>query len=293
MSRTCMLVDDEPYIRLILRKVIEKTEGFTVTAECGNMAEALLAFPDVHPDIVFMDIDLQGNSGIDCARIMLKQNPDLILIFATAYAEYMPDAFELYAFDYLVKPFNVERIRHTLERIRRQKPDLPENAAATPVSEEEASGINGGISMAEDSLIAKGSSIAEGASIEERVSMAENAPMEMEALPGSPRRLMLKKKDSIEMVDIDDIIMVAHEKTTTRIYTEKQVFETSRSISELEKKLPEPEFMRCHRSYLIRTSRIKSMEPYGRWTYLVRFDGIQADALMTKDSFDRLKEWYE
>ena len=233
MKWKCLLVDDEPYIRLILRKVIEKTEEFTVCAESGSLQEALSAFQEEKPDVVFMDIELAGSSGIEGARAMLAQNPDVFLIFATAYAEYMPDAFELYAFDYLVKPFDMARILHTLERIKKQK----EKEGAQP-----------------------------------------------------PDKLMLKKKDSIDLVNVDDIVFVAHEKTVTCIYTENGCYETSRSLTELEKILPPPEFVRCHRSYLIRVSRIQSLEPYGRWTYLVRFQGTDQTAYMTKENFDKLKE---
>ncbi len=227
MKLTCMLVDDEPYIRLILRRVIEKTEDFEVVAECESASQALAAFPEKKPDVVFMDIDLNGDSGIDCAKAMLKQNPDVVLIFATAYAEYMPSAFELYAFDYLVKPFDIERIRHTLSRISRKN--------------------------------------------ERKV-------------------LMLKGRESISVVGIEDIIMVSHEKTSTKIYTEKEVYETSRSLGEIREKLTDPDFWQCHRSYIIRVSRIKSIEPYGRWTYIVKLDGLTEDALMTKERFDELKE---
>ena len=267
MSWTCLLVDDEPYIRLILRKVIEQTEGFRVVAECGSMTEALLAFSDSKPDIVFMDVDLNGNSGIDCAKVLLKQNPDLLLIFATAYAEYMPDAFELYAFDYLVKPFDLERIRHTLERIRRQKEREESSRQGKGVAGETSEVISSSVPLPSETL--------------------------EEEQEEAPKRLMLKKKDGIELVDIDDIILVAHEKTMTRIYTENKVFETSRPLTELESKLPKPDFLRCHRSYVIRVSRIRAIEPYGRWTYRILFNGISADALMTKENFDRLKESYD
>ena len=100
--------------------MIEKAADFEVVSECSGMTDALLDFQSLKPSVVFMDIDLDGSSGIDCAKVMLAQNPDCRLIFATAYAEYMPSAFELYAFDYLVKPFDLARVTHTLDRIRRQ-----------------------------------------------------------------------------------------------------------------------------------------------------------------------------
>ena len=83
------------------------------------MTDALLAFHETQPEVVFMDIEIKGSSGIDCAKVIAQSAPDTKIIFATAYSEYMSNAFELYAFDYLVKPFDMERIQHTLERIQR------------------------------------------------------------------------------------------------------------------------------------------------------------------------------
>ena len=114
-----MLVEDEPHIRLILRKVIEKRESFKVVYECDNMTDGLLGFNEYKPQVVFMDIEINKSSGIDCAKVISQIAPDTKIIFATAHSEYMSNAFEMYAFDYLIKPFNIERINHTLERIER------------------------------------------------------------------------------------------------------------------------------------------------------------------------------
>ncbi|MBQ8137566.1 MAG: response regulator transcription factor [Clostridia bacterium] len=112
-----MLADDEPGIRLILRKKIEKTPGFTIVAEAQNGKAALEKFDQLRPDVVFLDVDMPEISGIDCARIIQDKNPKCVLIFATGHEEYMSEAFEVYAFDYLVKPFNMERLQGTLQRI--------------------------------------------------------------------------------------------------------------------------------------------------------------------------------
>lgn len=118
MSIKVVLVDDEINIRKILSKVIERTPGFEVVGECDNINDAISIFNDTRPEVVFMDIEIKGCSGIDCAKMILDIQPKTKIIFATAHSEYMSNAFELYAFDYLIKPFNIERIEHTLERIK-------------------------------------------------------------------------------------------------------------------------------------------------------------------------------
>lgn len=254
MNIRVMIVDDEPYIRHILRKVIEKAADFEVVSECSGMTEALLDFQSLKPSVVFMDIDLDGSSGIDCAKVMLAQNPDCRLIFATAYAEYMPSAFELYAFDYLVKPFDLARVAHTLDRIRHQ------------VRQNAGSQADGG-------------------------QRAEKGSLPAAAVPES--KLMLKGRESISFIPVREIIMVLRENSTTVIFTGSARYETSMNLNELERKLQPPVFLRCHRSYIINVEKIRTAEPYGRWTYIVRFDGIKEDALMTRESFEKIKDLLE
>lgn len=117
MIKIC-IIEDEPDIRRLLRKIIEKQEGFEVVSESGDFASAISDFARFKPDVAFVDIDLNGDSGLECAKVMTELNPKLKVIFATAHSEYMANAFEIYAFDYLVKPFNVERVVKTLSRIK-------------------------------------------------------------------------------------------------------------------------------------------------------------------------------
>ena len=122
MKIRVLLVEDEANIRMILRKMIERNPSFEVVGESDNMTDALLLFHKFQPQVVFMDIEIQGSSGIECAKVMADVAPKTKIIFATAHAEYMSNAFELYAFDYLVKPFDMERVAHTLERIEAMEP---------------------------------------------------------------------------------------------------------------------------------------------------------------------------
>lgn len=117
MAIRVMLVEDEAGIRLILRKIIEKHEEFEIVGECEDLAETVIQFRRQKPEVVFLDIGIKGQSGVECARILTDLNPKVKIIFATAHTEYMSDAFELYAFDYLVKPFSIDRVNRTLNRI--------------------------------------------------------------------------------------------------------------------------------------------------------------------------------
>ena len=113
-----MIVEDEEQIRKILKKMIEKTSDCEVVSSCGNFAAAISDFIKLRPNVVFMDIDLSGESGLECAKAITEVDPKVKIVFATAHSEYMANAFEIYAFDYLVKPFDLERIGKTLSRIK-------------------------------------------------------------------------------------------------------------------------------------------------------------------------------
>ena len=115
-----MIVEDDEQIRTILKKMVERNEGFGVVASCGDFASAIGSFINLRPEVVFMDIDLKGESGLDCAKAITEVDPKVKIVFATAHSEYMANAFEIYAFDYLVKPFDLERIGKTLGRIKEQ-----------------------------------------------------------------------------------------------------------------------------------------------------------------------------
>lgn len=127
MPISVMLVEDEEGIRKLLNKIIEKKPGFEVVAESDNLTNAVTLFMKKKPEVVFLDIEIGGESGLECAKIIADLEPKTKIIFATAHSEYMSDAFEVYAFDYIVKPFNIDRVNHTLERIEnlseRKTPD--------------------------------------------------------------------------------------------------------------------------------------------------------------------------
>ncbi len=118
MAIKVILIDDESGIRILLRKIIERNEGFEVVGESDNCEDAIALFNKTKAEVVFLDIEMNGTSGLNCAKVIADLEPKTKIIFATAHSQYMSDAFELYAYDYLVKPFNVDRVNQTLDRIK-------------------------------------------------------------------------------------------------------------------------------------------------------------------------------
>lgn len=112
------IADDDAGMRLVMRKIIERQEGYELVGDFESGRELLDAFDNIQPEVCVLDVEMPGMTGIECARQIQDTNPMTVLIFATAHEEYMGDAFSVYAFDYLLKPFKVERVRQTLERVR-------------------------------------------------------------------------------------------------------------------------------------------------------------------------------
>lgn len=128
-----VIADDDPGMRDILRRMLEKAEGYTLVAEADNGRDAIEMVERYRPHVVFLDVEMPGASGIECARVIQDMNPSIIIIFATAHETYMGEAFEVYAFDYLIKPFKMERVIQTLERARNRLPATREAPVMAPV----------------------------------------------------------------------------------------------------------------------------------------------------------------
>lgn len=116
-----MIVDDEVNMRLVLRKAALAYEGVELVGEAASGEDALEIISELEVDIAFMDVDMPGISGVEAAKQILDINPKCAIVFITAHDDYMSDAFELFAFDYIVKPFKLERLHKTLDKLIEQK----------------------------------------------------------------------------------------------------------------------------------------------------------------------------
>lgn len=115
-----IIVDDELKSRESLKILVEDfCEGVSVRALCQNISEAVTAIDQFKPDLVFLDIHLQRETGFD----LLKKYSDFKfdVIFTTAYSEYAIKAFKFSAVDYLLKPIDIEELRKALEKVEKRK----------------------------------------------------------------------------------------------------------------------------------------------------------------------------
>ncbi len=106
MKTKCLIVDDEPLARELMRNHIEKLDNFEIVAECSDAMKALEALRNHKVDLMFMDIQMPQITGIEFLKT-LKHPPQVII--TTAYREYAIEGFELDVVDYLLKPITFER----------------------------------------------------------------------------------------------------------------------------------------------------------------------------------------
>lgn len=111
-----LIVDDERLSRRRVRRLLSLEPDCEVLGECANGMEAVEAMKTVRPDIVFLDVQMPEMDGFDVARTVAAARP--VVIFTSAYDEYALRAFEVQAFDYLLKPFDGRRFRESLQRAR-------------------------------------------------------------------------------------------------------------------------------------------------------------------------------
>jgi DNA-binding LytR/AlgR family response regulator len=116
-----IIADDDPLMRRVLKNVMEKMSGISIVGEAENGRQLVHMVEELEPEVIFLDIDMPEISGIDASKEIFDINPNIFLIFATGFNCYAREAFEVYAFDYLVKPFDLERIRQTVKRIKELK----------------------------------------------------------------------------------------------------------------------------------------------------------------------------
>jgi two-component system, LytTR family, response regulator len=109
-----LLIDDERIARNELRRLLGRHPEIEVVGEAANAAEARKAILDLEPDLLFLDVQMPGESGFD---LLASMESVPVVVFTTAYDEYALHAFEVSALDYLLKPIDPVRLARSVERL--------------------------------------------------------------------------------------------------------------------------------------------------------------------------------
>ena len=125
MSLKALLVDDERLARQTFKRLLNEFPSVEIIGEAESLAQAVLFIEKYNPDVIFLDIQLYGESGFDLFEQMEIRCQ---VVFVTAFDEYAIRAFEVNATDYLLKPVEPERLRQTIERLSTQQKTVQQDA---------------------------------------------------------------------------------------------------------------------------------------------------------------------
>lgn len=272
MQPRALIVDDEAPAREELRYLLEEAAGteasgagrVQVVGEATNGEEALLLLNSLNYDLVFLDIRMPGLTGLEVAQ-RLRENPrGPRVIFTTAYPDHAVEAFDLSAADYLVKPFDAERLRRAVERALNlgKEPGARDDGAAQPVTAGGAGGAAAPQGQGLDSAAAAngtGQGQAHGHGAQGPSSSAVLDPLV---------RIPVQKDGRTVLVDGEAIVYAAAARGYSSLKLADDKLLVSFSLNELERRL-QGHFFRVHRSYLVNLRYVRELVPDFRGTLVM------------------------
>jgi two-component system, LytTR family, response regulator len=244
-----VIADDERLSRRALRAQLDRRGDVVIVAECGDGRTTLAAIERELPDIVFLDIQMPHLDGFEVLeRIGLESRP--AVVFVTAYDQHAIRAFDVQAVDYLLKPFDEERLGVAMERALERRREHAMSVRLQSVLD----------------TVQRGST---------------------EADRRYARRLLVRQSGRASFVPTVALDWIEAAGNDVRLHVGEHSFLMKASISELERRLDPAQFMRIHRSTIINLDRIGHIEPYGGSDYqVVLRDGTKLR--VSRGSRDRL-----
>lgn len=229
----CVIVDDEPEAREGVELLLQQDDEVEVVAICANGLQAIEVLQERKVDLLFLDIQMPRVNGFEVLNSLSPaQCPEVI--FVTAYDEYTLQAFDVHAIDYLLKPFSNERFFRALEfakaRIKQQQ------------LEEKHQQLNALL----DEQIQKAAQSREGSLV---------SPQSQQ----STGRLAVKADGKVYLLTYDQVIWVEAYDYYVKIHTMERYFLLRDSMKNMEKNLPEHQFVRIHKSSIVNVSHVKQI----------------------------------
>jgi two-component system LytT family response regulator len=244
-----LIVDDEPLARERIREMLRADPQIEVIGDCSNGDDAIEAVKTLHPDILLLDIQMPGTDGFGVLEALDPKDIPCV-IFITAYDQYAVKAFEVYALDYLLKPFDRERFTRAIERGKQH------------VLKERNSSLN-------DRVLAVLNEI-------------KNKPEYLE-------RLVIRTNGHIFFIKTEEIDWLEAEGNYVRLHSGKESYLLRDAISSLENQLDPKKFLRIHRSAIVNINRIQELQPWFHGEYrIILQDGVQLT--LSRSYRDKLNE---
>jgi DNA-binding LytR/AlgR family response regulator len=244
-SPTALIVDDEAPMRDQLRARLRETwPALAITGEAGNGIEAVAMAAAHEPDIVFLDIRMPGQSGIEAARQLYNR---CHIVFVTAYDEYAIDAFEQGAMDYLLKPVSAARLETTCARLRQRLETPPPDIGAR--------------------LAQLTAALERGGAVK----------------PNYLRWIQAQVGGSLRMISTREVLFFRSDEKYTRVQTAQVELLIRKTLKELADELDPDEFWRIHRSTLVRVDAIAAVTRDMRGRQMLRVHNFSEELEVSRN----------
>jgi two-component system LytT family response regulator len=244
MTIRTIIVDDEPLARRGLELRLREAADITIVRQCANGREAIAAIAEDAPDLMFLDIQMPGLSGLDVIAQVPQESMPMV-VFVTAFDRFAIQAFEAHALDYLLKPVDEARLAVALERVRaqwQQRQALAQREQLMALLAE----VTGKGEIAPDAMAASGTAGATAPAAARRY--ASMLPIR------SGRETVRLDVGTIDWIDAAGDYMCLHAGGQTHVLRA--------TMKELEEMLDPVVFQRVHRSTIVNLARVRSLRPH-------------------------------
>ena len=238
-----LIVDDEELGRRMLRSLLASDDDVQVVGEAASASEARRKISEHQPDLVFMDIEMPGGSGLEVLQDLAEPAP--YVIFVTAHPEFALPAFEAQAADYLVKP--VQRERFIGSVIRAKKRIAEHRVAGLARQIAGAVGVNG--------------------------SAKPHAELPAQKYAD---QMTIRVRRRMFALEVSDISWIQGASQYSRVHTKNGEYLLSRTLASLECELDPRRFFRIHRSAIVNAAHVREVRSSGDGRYNIYLHGGQA-----------------
>jgi two-component system LytT family response regulator len=249
-SVRALIVDDEELGRRMLRSLLGPDDDVQVVGEAASAPEARRKIQELKPDLVFMDIEMPGGSGIELLQGLGEPVPYVILV--TAHPEFALPAFEAQASDYLVKPVQRQRFLGSVMRAKERISERRVAGLARQIAG--AVGVNGSASAAE----------------------AAARPPQQAPAQKYADQMTIRVRRRMFSLEVSDISWIQGASQYSRVHTKNGEYLLSRTLASLECELDPRRFFRIHRSAIVNAAHVREVRSSGDGRYNIYLHGGQA-----------------